>query len=79
MSSESLLVILHWAPAVTGKKNSNHRCRGQGSNPGHLSDRHTLNQVGIKTGLYSKAVQVCHILSLQHYGYYYFFLLENRI
>ena len=42
-------------------KNSNHQCRGRGSNPGRLRDRPTLYRVAIKAGLYRKAVQVYHI------------------
>ena len=46
---------------VVTTTNTNHQCRGRGSNPGHLRDKPTLYHVALKAGLNRKAVQVYHI------------------
>ena len=59
-------------------KNSNHLCRGRGSNSGRLHDRPTLYHVAIKAGLYRKAVQVYHIPITTTYFSFFLFVRESQ-
>ena len=53
--------VQRWAPNVTGEKMEITFSPDRGSNPVRWTQSPTLYHVGIKAGLYRKAVQVYHI------------------